>query len=151
MMVQIPALLSADEVGQCRQALARAQWVDGRTTAGHQAGRAKQNLQLAAEDPIGHKLSEGIVTVLAHNPRFMAAALPLKVFPPRFNRYEGGGTYGQHVDSAVLSVPGSPHRIRSDISATLFLSDPDEYDGAHPELPRLLGVYQNLLRRWSQL
>jgi PKHD-type hydroxylase len=129
MMLQIPDLLSADQVRQCRQALEQASWADGRATAGHQAMRAKQNLQLPVDSPVAEQIGKLVMDALSRSPLFMSAALPLKVLPPRFNRYEGGGQYGNHVDSAILSVPGTPHRIRSDISATLFFSNPDEYDG----------------------
>lgn len=129
MMLQIPDLLTADQVRQCRQALEQAQWVDGRSTAGHQAVRAKQNLQLPPDSDVGRRIGDLILEALSRHPLFMSAALPLKVLPPRFNRYEGGGRYGNHIDGAVMSVPGTPHRIRTDISATLFFSNPDEYDG----------------------
>ena len=129
MMLQIPALLSPDQVRQCRQALEQAPWTDGRATAGHQAVRAKQNLQLPLDSSVGEQIGKLILDALGRNPLFLSAAVPLKVLPPRFNRYEGGGHYGNHVDSAILSVPGTPHRIRTDLSATLFFSDPQEYDG----------------------
>lgn len=141
-MLQIPALLDAEQVRQCRQALEQAAWTDGRTTAGHQAVRTKHNLQLAPDDPVTAKLGELILAALARSPLFMAAALPLKVFPPRFNRYEGGGHYGNHVDAAVLSVPGSSHRVRSDISATLFFSEPHEYDGGELTVEDSYGMHK---------
>ncbi len=129
MMLTIPGFLTADEVRQCREALEKAQWQDGRTTAGDLAVQVKANEQLSSEDPLARKLGDFILERLGRSDLFMAAALPLKVLPPRFNRYRGGGAYGNHVDNAIFSVPGTPHRIRSDISATLFLCDPDEYDG----------------------
>lgn len=129
MMHKIPAVLSADEVGRFRRELDGASWTDGRATAGHVAARAKRNLQLSDADPAARRLSDAVFAALGRNPAFIAAALPLKVFPPRFNRYEDGGCYGAHVDNAILGVPDTPHRIRSDLSATLFLSDPGEYDG----------------------
>lgn len=129
MMLQIPDLLNADQVRQCRQALEQASWTDGRSTAGHQAVRTKQNLQLPLDSEVARRIGDLIMDALGRNPLFMSAALPLKVLPPRFNRYEGGGCYGNHIDGAVMSVPGTPHRIRTDISATLFFSNPDEYDG----------------------
>src|SRR5690606_11388044 len=98
-------------------------------TAGHLAAHAKQNLQLPQSHPLTEQIGDLILDTLARNPQFMAAALPLKVVPPRFNRYEGGGTYGTHVDTAIQSVPGTPHRIRTDVSATLFFSEPDTYEG----------------------
>lgn len=129
MMLTIPDLLTAAQVRECRDALQQAKWADGRGSAGHQASRSKQNLQLAADDVIGDRLGGLVMDMLGRSERFLSAALPLKVFPPRFNRYQDGGHYDDHIDSAVLSVPGTPHRIRSDLSATLFLSEPDEYDG----------------------
>lgn len=129
MLYTVQRLLTAEQVGQFRQALQSAAWTDGRTTAGYSARKAKHNQQLAAEDPLGERLGNVLLDALAKSPLFMTAALPLKVFPPRFNRYENSGHYGDHVDSAVLSVPGSSHRVRTDLSATLFLSEPGEYEG----------------------
>lgn len=129
MLQTLPALLSPDQVRRCRQALASAQWIAGGQTAGHVARKVKDNEQLPQDSETGRQLGELLLSVLAADPRFMAAALPLKVVPPRFNRYRGGGTYGDHIDNAVFSIPGSGHRIRADLSATVFLSDPGEYDG----------------------
>ena len=129
MMVQIDGLLSAEQVQQFRHTLQQARWVDGRATAGHQAARAKRNLQLQPGSPEAVKLGEAVLAALGPNSTFMAAALPLKVAPPGFNRYEGGSEYEEHIDSAVLSVGNGTHRVRSDISATLFLSEPAEYEG----------------------
>ena len=129
MMLSIPDVLNAEQLQQCRTALAGGNWQDGRLTAGHQAVNVKANQQLAQDDPLTQQLGDFILACLAQHPRFMAAALPLKVVPPRFNRYAEGGTYGDHIDNAVFSVPGTPHRIRADLSATLFFSEPDEYDG----------------------
>lgn len=129
MLLEIPGVLPTQEVRQFRDALQNATWHDGRLTAGHVAIHAKNNRQLAHEDPLAVRLGELILQRLGGNPRFMAAALPLRVLPPRFNRYTGGESYGFHIDNGVFSVPGTPFRIRSDLSATLFLSDPDDYDG----------------------
>ncbi|KIV70878.1 Fe2+-dependent dioxygenase [Pseudomonas sp. 1D4] len=129
MMFHIPDVLTADEVRQCREALERAAWVDGRSTAGHMAVRSKDNQQLAPDDPLAQQIGDFIVDRLGSHPQFIAAALPLKVLPPRFNRYSGGGTYGNHIDNAIFSVPGTHHRVRSDLSATLFFCDPDDYEG----------------------
>ncbi|MGE8498761.1 MAG: Fe2+-dependent dioxygenase [Pseudomonas sp.] len=129
MMLTIPDVLTSEQLTQCREALGRAEWQDGRHTAGHLAASAKANQQLAQDDPLAQQLADFILAQLGRSPRFMAAALPLKVLPPRFNRYTDGGTYGNHIDNAVFSVPGTPHRIRADLSATLFFSEPDEYDG----------------------
>lgn len=129
MMLTIPDFMTPDQVRQCRAALEKADWHDGRETAGDLAVRVKANRQLAPDDPLVQQLGDFILECLGKSDRFMAAALPLKVLPPRFNRYEDGGAYGNHVDNAIFSVPGTPHRIRSDISATLFFSESDEYDG----------------------
>ncbi|ABS62000.1 2OG-Fe(II) oxygenase [Parvibaculum lavamentivorans DS-1] len=129
MMLEIPDVLTSAQLRQCREALEKAAWQDGRQTAGHMAAQAKNNQQLAQDDPLSVELGEFLLDRLGKTDRFIAAALPLKVLPPRFNRYSGGGNYGNHVDAAIFSVPGTPHRIRSDISATLFFSEPDEYEG----------------------
>ncbi len=142
MLYKIPDLLTAEQRNHCRQALDAATWVQGKTTAGHIAQKAKQNLQLAPEDPRTQQLGNLVLDALVQNPVFMAAALPLKVFPPRFNRYEGGGHYGNHVDGAILSVPGTSHRIRTDLSATLFLSDPEEYDGGELIIEDTYGTHE---------
>lgn len=129
MMLSIADVLTAEQVRECRQAFEQADWQDGRLTAGHQAVQAKANQQLAQDDPLAVQVGDFIVQRLGNHPQFVSAALPLKVLPPRFNRYSGGGTYGNHIDNSIFSVPGTPHRVRSDLSATLFFSDPDEYDG----------------------
>lgn len=129
MMFRLRNVLSPGEVQEVRQALEAADWVDGRASAGHLATRVKDNEQLAEDHPASRRLGDLVLQALGRHQAFLAAALPLKVLPPRFNRYRGGGQYGMHVDASVFSVPGTPHRIRSDLSATLFLSDPDEYEG----------------------
>jgi PKHD-type hydroxylase len=129
MLAKITNVLTPDHLRQFRQVLQDASWKDGRATAGHQSIRVKQNTQLAPDDPVTARLGNMLLDILGKQPQFIAAALPLKVFPPMFNRYEGGGQYGNHIDTSVMSVPGTPHRVRTDISATLFLSEPDEYDG----------------------
>jgi PKHD-type hydroxylase len=129
MLLHIPGLFTAEEVRDARRQLEAADWEDGRRTAGHRAVQVKQNLQLAADNPLARSLGDVILEKLAASPLFIAATLPLKVLPPRFNRYEGGGTYGAHVDGAIFPVPGTPVRVRTDVSTTIFFSDPDEYDG----------------------
>lgn len=129
MLIVIPDVLSADEVRQCRQALEQASWHDGKQTAGYIAADVKTNLQLAVDNPVAKQLGDFIVQVLANHPAFIAAALPAKILPPRFNRYEGGGAYGNHIDNALFVVNDTGQRIRSDVSTTLFLSDQDEYEG----------------------
>lgn len=129
MLLQIPDLFSPEEVRDVRAALDAADWIDGRATAGHRAARVKTNLQLALDDPTAQRLGNAILERLGQTPLFIAAALPLRVLPPRFNRYEGAGAYGPHVDSAIFPIPGTALHVRSDISATLFFSDPGDYDG----------------------
>jgi len=129
MFIQIPAVFSPEEVAGIRSRLEQANWPDGIATAGHVAARVKSNCQLTDDDPLAREMRTAIVARLSANPRFIAAALPLKIFPPRFNRYAVDAAYGRHIDSAVFSAPGSPERVRSDLSATLFLSSPDEYEG----------------------
>jgi PKHD-type hydroxylase len=129
MLLQIPDVISPAQVAECRAALATAEWVDGRVTAGIQSARSKDNVQVPESHPVAQRLGDMIVTALERNALFISAALPLRVFPPLFNSYSGGQAFGTHVDNAIRQVPGTPHRIRTDLSATLFLSDPGEYDG----------------------
>jgi PKHD-type hydroxylase len=129
MLLHIPRVLTESQVARCRALLEDTKWVDGRTTAGHLSARTKHNLQVAEGSPEAREMGEVIVTALERTPLFMSAALPLRVFPPLFNRYEPGMTFGAHVDNAIRLVAGSPLRVRADLSATLFLSAPEEYDG----------------------
>jgi len=129
MLLHIPRVLTESQVARCRALLENAKWVDGRTTAGHLSARAKHNLQVAEGTPEAREMGEVIVTALERTPLFMSAALPLRVFPPLFNRYEPGMAFGAHVDNAVRQVAGGPLRVRTDLSATLFMSRPEEYDG----------------------
>jgi PKHD-type hydroxylase len=129
MLLHINQVLSAGEAAEFRAALAAADWVDGRVTAGYQSALAKHNLQLEENQPLAETLRERIVAALERNPLFMGAALPLRVFPPLFNRYDGGQSFGTHVDNSVRQISGTPLRIRTDLSATLFLTPPEDYDG----------------------
>lgn len=129
MLLHIPKVLTESQVARGRAVLEDAKWVDGRTTAGHLSARAKHNLQVAEGTPEAREMGEIVVTALERTPLFMSAALPLRVFPPLFNRYEPGMAFGAHVDNAIRQVAGSPLRVRTDLSATLFLSRPEEYDG----------------------
>lgn len=142
MVVEIPELLSKAEVEEARATLMAADWVDGRTTAGHRAQNVKRNGQLSPDNPLARKLSDLILDRLARTPLFIAAALPLRILPPKFNRYEGGGAYGNHVDSAIFPVPGTMQHVRSDISSTLFLSDPDDYDGGDLVIEDMFGEHR---------
>jgi PKHD-type hydroxylase len=129
MLLHIHQVLSAGEAAEFRSALAAADWVDGRVTAGYQSALAKHNLQLEENHPLAETLRERILAALERNPLFMGAALPLRVFPPLFNRYDGGQSFGTHVDNSVRQISGTPLRIRTDLSATLFLTPPECYDG----------------------
>jgi len=129
MLLHIAEVLSPDDAAAFRAALEAAEWVDGRVTAGYQSARTKHNMQLPEDHPLARELSEKIVVALERNPLFMGAALPLRVFPPLFNRYEGGQSFGTHVDNSIRQISGTAHRIRTDLSATLFLTPPEEYDG----------------------
>ena len=141
MLLHIPEVLNAEQVAHCRRVLAEAEWVDGRVTAGPQSERAKDNMQLPEHHPAARELGDMIVAALERNPLFMAAALPSKVFPPLFNRYEGGQSFGNHVDNAVRQVTGTPHRVRTDLSVTLFLAQPEEYDGGELLVEDTYGVH----------
>jgi PKHD-type hydroxylase len=129
LLLAIPDVLTVEQVKQARELLSATQWVDGRVTAGHQSSRAKDNMQIPENHPVARQLGEVILTALGQNALFISAALPAKVFPPLFNRYTGGQSFGTHVDNAIRQVSGNGGRIRTDLSATLFFADPDEYDG----------------------
>src|SRR3984957_14117843 len=129
MLITIPNVLTPEQVAHARKALAGAEWVDGRVTAGYQAREVKQNMQLPEDSPVGAALRDVVLSGLARLPVFMSAALPLRVYPPMFNSYSGGQTFGTHVDTAIRQVPVTGQRIRTDLSATLFLTAPEEYDG----------------------
>ena len=141
MLLQVPKVLDADQVAQCRRMLDEADWADGRITAGYQSAQAKNNLQLPEDAPVARELGDMILAALQRSPLFLSAALPLKVFPPLFNRYAGGHAFGNHVDNAIRQVRGTPHRIRTDLSATLVLSAPEEYDGGELVIEDTFGTH----------
>lgn len=129
MLIEIPELFSTQEALAMRQQLEGADWVDGRVTAGHQSGKVKSNRQLPEDSPLGRELGNRVIERLTGNNLFMAAALPRKIFPPLFNLYAGGESFGNHIDNAIRSIKGSTERVRTDLSLTLFFSEPDSYDG----------------------
>lgn len=129
MLLCIPQVLTKTQVAHCRETMERAAWVDGKVTAGAQSGAVKHNRQLPEGAKETRELGEIILTALAGNALFLSAALPMKIFPPLFNRYEGGEYFGTHVDNAIRAIPGTPHRIRTDLSCTLFLTEPEDYEG----------------------
>lgn len=139
MLLRIPALLTPKDVEQCRATLAQIDWQDGKATAGHLAMKVKDNQQLPLDSQAGLQMGNLILDRLGHNPLFLAAALPAKVLAPRFNRYAAGGTYGNHIDNALFNIPGSAIRVRSDVSTTVFFSDPEEYDGGELVIEDLYG------------
>jgi PKHD-type hydroxylase len=133
MLLHVPEILGKDEVADFRKRLDAASWADGKETVGAQGARVKRNLQLPDASPLREELGRRVLRALAASPLYFAAALPLRTLPPRFNRYEGGGTYGFHVDGSVMAVRAGGgqdiEQLRSDIACTLFLSEPEDYDG----------------------
>lgn len=143
MLLPIPDVLTADQVRYVRERLEGAgdAWVDGRATAGYQGAPVKRNQQIAEHSPVARELGDVIVGAIECNPLFISAALPNQVYPPLFNRYESGMTFGNHVDGAVRVLPNGV-KLRTDVSATLFLCDPDEYDGGELVIEDTYGVHQ---------
>ena len=139
MLIQIPKVLTPEQAGQFHDSLMQADWADGRGTAGYLSTRVKNNAQLPELHPLAVQLGDAILKVLAQNPLFTSAALPLKVVPPLFNRYAGGQAYGSHVDGGIRPVAGTSARVRTDLSATLFLSDPADYDGGELMIEDMFG------------
>ena len=129
MTLHVHGVLNREEVRQCRATVARAPWLDGRVTAGDQSAWAKRNLQAAEDSPEVAAAGELVLRGLGRSAAFMSAALPLRVYPPLFNRYGEGMSFGDHVDNAIRASPVSGQSYRTDLSATLFLSDPSDYDG----------------------
>jgi len=129
MLITVKSVLSPDEVAHFREVLTNTRWVDGNITSGVQAAQAKYNLQVPEDAPEARALGETILLKLGSNADFNAAALPLRVYPPLFNRYDTGMGFAAHVDNAIRYIPSARQRVRTDVSSTLFLSDPGDYDG----------------------
>jgi PKHD-type hydroxylase len=140
MMLAIPDVLDATGVARVRALIDAGHWTDGNLTSGPQAALAKRNEQLPEDTPQAREASAIVLDALGRSLLFIAAALPLKIYPPLFNRYAGGQTFGTHIDNAIRIQPRSEFRVRSDLSATLFLSDPDSYDGGELTVEHHLGV-----------
>src|SRR5580704_2838363 len=140
MIVRIASVLSADELAAIRARLEGGAWTDGRITAGYQSAQVKDNQQLPHNDAAGREAGDTVLRALERSPLFISAALPHHVFPPLFNRYGPGMSFGNHVDNAVRQIPGTPHRLRTDVAATLFLSAPEEYDGGELIIDDLYGT-----------
>jgi PKHD-type hydroxylase len=145
MMLTIPGVLAPEQVAAIRRRLdtAGAAWVDGRATAGHQGAHVKRNLQIAEDTATAHKLGDIVVAALERHPLFLSAVLPARIYPPLFNRYESATAmaFGDHVDGAIRLLPGTAVRIRTDVSATLFLTPPDEYDGGELQVEDTYGAH----------
>jgi len=142
MLLRIPGVLDPAQVALFRARMDQARWVDGNATSGHQSALAKYNEQLPEDSAEAHELGEQVLQALARNPLFFSAALPRQVFPPLFNRYREGMAFGSHVDSAIRTHPTQPVRIRTDLSATLFLAAPEEYDGGELLVEDTYGAQQ---------
>ena len=141
MLLQVPDVLTLEQVAHARRLLDASNWVDGRVTAGQQSAKVKDNQQLPEGHPVAEELGDLILTALQGNALFVSAALPLRVFPPLFNRYQGGHSFGNHVDNAIRQLAGTPLRIRTDLSATLFLGQPDEYEGGELVVEDTYGLH----------
>lgn len=141
MLLHIPNVLTAEQVAHMRGVLDRTDWEDGRITAGPQAAKVKRNQQLTEEHPVAQQLGEIVLKALGRSELFLSAALPHRVFPPLFNSYSGGGQFGMHVDTAVRDVRSKGIRVRTDLSATLFLSAPEEYDGGELVMEDTYGAH----------
>lgn len=140
MLIPVEKVLTRDELAEFRARLDAAPWQDGLATAGTLARSVKRNLQLEDGSPLATELGNEVLRRLQANSLFVSAALPRRIYPPKFNRYADGGTYGAHVDSALMQVPGTGLTVRSDLSATLFLCDPDEYEGGELQIDGPFGV-----------
>lgn len=141
MMLAVPDLLDKAAVARIRAVIDAGDWVDGNVTSGHQSALAKRNQQLPEDSAAAREASRLVLDALGRSPLFIAAALPLKIFPPMFNRYQAGETFGTHVDNAIRIRRGSEFRVRSDLSATLFLEEPDAYEGGELVVEDNLGVH----------
>lgn len=140
MLIRIPNVLTASEAAEICNLLEGADWNDGRLTAGYLSQRVKRNHQLREDHPLSIRLGQKILDALDANQLFLSAALPLKVIPPLFNRYADDQQYGRHIDGAIRQIPGTGHRVRADLSATLFLSPPKSYDGGELIIETLDGA-----------
>jgi PKHD-type hydroxylase len=141
MLVHVPQVLDAATLAAMRKRLAEATWMDGRITAGFQSAQVKENLQLAEDSADARVLGEMVLGALEKNALFISAALPRSVFPPLFNKYEPGMNFGAHVDNAIRQVGDTGRRIRTDISATLFISAPETYDGGELVIEDTYGAH----------
>lgn len=144
-MLAVPDLLDAQQIARLRGIVDGGEWIDGNVTSGHQSALAKRNRQLAESSPAALEAGRMVLDALGRSPLFIAAALPLKIYPPLFNRYEGGDRFGTHIDNAIRIQRGSEFRVRSDLSATLFLEPPEAYEGGELVVEDMLGVHSTKL------
>ena len=142
MMLHVPQVLTTEQVRDLRAALEGTDWVDGRQTVGQQGAQVKRNRQSAEDSALCRALGQTVLAALARNALFFAAALPLHIVPPLFNRYEGEEHYGLHIDGAVRTVPHTGRQLRTDLSCTLFLCEPDDYDGGELEVVDTYGTHE---------
>ncbi len=142
MLLQIPDVLNGRQVAEIRRLLGAADWIDGNATSGEQSAQAKRNRQLPEDSELAQQLGQVVLTALSRSPLFISAALPQKVFPPLFNSYAAGETFGAHIDNAIRRVRGTDQRVRSDLSATLFLSGPADYDGGALQVHDTFGCHE---------
>ena len=147
MLVKVESVLTKEEVAHCRSVLEGTQWVDGKITAGAQSALAKHNLQVPEDAPQARALGEIVLRALARSQAFNSAAVPFRVFPPLFNRYDVGMKFGAHVDNAIRFIAGPNIRVRTDLSATLFLTEPDDYDGGELVIEDTYGDAEREVRR----
>ncbi len=140
MLITIPDVLTPEQVSHARRLFDAAEWVDGKGTTGYQSAKSKDNMQLPVDSPAAREVGDMILQALGKNALFMAAALPLRILPPMFNRYSGGQSFGTHVDNAIRQIPGTPLRIRTDLSMTLFFAGPEEYDGGELCVEDVYGI-----------
>jgi len=141
MLLHVAKVLDPEQLAQCRAKLADARWGDGRVTAGHQSALAKHNSQLAEDDPLARELGAMVLDAVGRSAMFVAGALPRRVFPPLFNRYAQGQSFDSHIDNAVRYPPGQRDPVRTDLSATLFLAEPDEYEGGELVVEDTFGTH----------
>src|SRR5476649_2494255 len=142
MLLTVPDVLTPDQIAAVRKTFDEVEWVDGKVTAGHQSAKAKDNAQIPENHPAAREVGEMILAALGQNALFISAALPSRVFPPLFNRYSGGQAFGTHVDNAIRQVGNTRHRIRTDLSATLFFAGPEEYDGGELVVEDTFGTHE---------
>lgn len=142
MMLHIPEVLSREQVREIRRRLDEANWVDGKQTVGAQGAQVKRNRQLPEHSPLAQELGQIVLAALKNNPLFFAAALPMRIVPPLFNSYAGGEHYGLHVDGSVRNVANTDYRLRTDVSSTLFLCEPEEYEGGELEVVDTYGTHE---------